>query len=94
MQTFEDNIRDTLYSNFKKELDSGKLTYTSLASDDRANGALVARYNTGLFGLYIVTVKDETEIIVPLEEIWTMAVDETTYKEYLKDILTQYLGAE
>jgi hypothetical protein len=94
MQTFEDNIRDTILSNFRKELDSGKLTYISIASDDWANGALVAKYNTGLFGLYIVIVNDKTENIVPLEEIWTMTGDEIVYREYLKDIISRYLTAE
>jgi hypothetical protein len=94
MQKIEDNIRDTIFSNFKKELDSGQLTYASLAADDRANGAMVAKYNTGLFGLFIVIVKDKTETIVPVEEIWTMTGDETIYKEYVKSIVSRYLAGE
>jgi len=94
MQKIEDNIRETIDSSFRQELDSGILTYTSIASDDWANGALVAKYNTGLFGLFIVIIKDNKETIVPVDEIWTMTGDETTYKEYMKDIVTQYLAAE
>lgn len=94
MQKIEDNIHDTISSNFKKELDSGQLIYTSLATDDRANGAMVAKYNTGLFGLFIVIVKDKTETIVPVEEIWTMTGDETIYQEYVKSIVSRYLAGE
>jgi hypothetical protein len=94
MQVIEDNISQTVTSNFQKELDTGKLTFTSLAVDDRANGAMVAKYNTGLFGLFITIVKDKTENIVPVGEIWTMTGDEAKYKEYVKNIVAKSLKGE
>jgi len=94
MQVIEDNINNTVLSNFQKELDSGKLTFTSLASDDRANAAMVSKYNTGLFGLFIVIAKDKTEKIVPVEEIWSMTGDEAKYTEYVKNITAKSLNGE
>jgi len=94
MQVIEENIHNTVLLNFQKELDSGKLTFTSLASDDRANAAMVKKYNTGLFGLFITIVKGKTEKIVPVEEIWSMTGDEVKYKEYVKNIIAQSLEGE
>ena len=94
MQVIEDNISQTVTSNFQKELDTGKLTFTSIASDDWANGAMVAKYNTGLFGLFITIIKDDTENIVPVGEIWTMTGDEAKYKEYVKNIVAKSLKGE
>ena len=94
MQVIEENIHDTVISNFQEELDSGKLTFTSLASDDRANAAMVRKYNTRPFGLFITIVKGKTEKIVPVEEIWSMTGDEVKYKEYVKNIIAKSLKGQ
>ncbi|MBN2462537.1 MAG: hypothetical protein JXB43_02930 [Dehalococcoidia bacterium] len=94
MQVIEENIHNTVLLNFQKDLDSGKLTFTSLASDDKVNAAMVTKYNTGLFGLFIVIVKDKTEKIVPVEEIWSMTGDEAKYTEYVKNIIAKSLNGE
>jgi hypothetical protein len=94
MQVIEENIHNTVLLNFQKELDSGKLTFTSITSDDRANAAMVRKYNTGLFGLFITIVKGKTEKIVPVEEIWSMTGDEVKYKEYVKNIIAKSLKGE
>jgi hypothetical protein len=89
-----ENIQAVVLKDFMEESTAGKLTYTLLDSSDRANIAIVRKYNTPPFGLFLTLVKGTTEKIVPVEEIWAMTGDEAKYKEYVKNAIAKSLKGE
>ena len=94
MQVIGDNIKLAVQNNFKDELSSGKLTFQMLASDESKNAAMVKKYNTPPFCLFISTVNGKTESIKAIEEIWDLSGDEKKFSDFVKSAVEKSLKGQ
>jgi len=83
-----DSIVYVVDTYFKDEQANGKLTFTSVVSDDPANIDLVKKYDTLVFALFVTERRGSMEKTYTLDDIWLMTGDEN------KDKLVNYIRAK
>ncbi|MCD6391555.1 MAG: hypothetical protein J7L92_06170 [Dehalococcoidia bacterium] len=66
----EEGTRYTVETYFGDELASGKLTFQSIDVQDSKNAAIVEKYGAYTSSLFINTVKDGTDHIEQVTDIW------------------------
>jgi len=91
MQVVGDYIQQVVIVHFQGQVDEGKLILKMVASDDANNDALVKKFNTPPFCLYLVEVHGETETIHAVPEIWGLTEDKDKLASYVKDQLQEAL---
>ena len=94
MAVVGDYIHGTVFLNFGSELASGKLTFRTIVSDDKANADMVKKYKANLFQLFITEVRGETEKTYSVDEIWGLTGDPDKLKEFVKTTIEKSLKGE
>jgi hypothetical protein len=79
---------------FADELASGKLTFQSLDVQDSQNAAIVQKYGAYGSQLFINTVKDGTDHIEQVTDIWLVIGKDEAFVEVVKDRIEQSLDGE
>ncbi len=67
---FEDRIRYVVSTYFQNELNSGRMTFGVYDIGDRKNAAIASKYGAVGSQLFINTVKDGTDNIKDVQDIW------------------------
>ncbi|MEJ2738755.1 MAG: nitrophenyl compound nitroreductase subunit ArsF family protein [Dehalococcoidia bacterium] len=85
--------QDLLEKSFKDAMDSGKLTFLTYVLDDEQNAAEVEKYGALSSQLFINTIKDNTENIMHVEDIWMPRIlnDGVAFDEYLSGLIEEAL---
>ena len=77
-------VNTTVTNEFKSEIESGKLAFHYLASDEAKNTAMVKKYDPAPFSLIINTVHGQSEQIYNVGEIWEYLYDEPNFRLTVK----------
>lgn len=94
MAVVEDYIKTVVYLDFSSELNSGRLVYRSIVSDDRANRELVAKYGAYLFQLFFTEYRGKQEKTYPVDDIWALRGDPEKLKAFLRETIRKSLDGE
>ena len=91
----EEKTLYTLETYFADELASGKVTFQSVNVQDEANADIVKKYNSASYlTLCINTVKDGTDHIEVITDIWLVIGDDEAFVEIVKNKVEQSLTGE
>jgi len=90
----EEGTRYTVETYFADELASGKLTFQSLDVQDGENAAIVQKYGAYGSQLFINTVKDGTDHIEQVTDIWLVIGKDEAFVEIVKDRIEKSLNGE
>jgi thiol-disulfide isomerase/thioredoxin len=91
----EEQTRYTLETYFKDELDSGKVTFQSINVQDEANADILEKYNNPSYlTLCINTVRDGTDHIEEVTDIWLVIGDDEAFVEIVKSKVEKSLSGE
>ena len=90
MAVVGDNIKYTVDTYFKDEVDAGRVKLTMIVSDDPANRELMKKYDAMVFSLFIREVRGDSERVYPVGEIWEMTGDSN--RDRLVDFIRVKLG--
>ncbi|MBM3166710.1 MAG: hypothetical protein FJZ94_04620 [Chloroflexi bacterium] len=91
MQVVGDYIQQVVILNFQEQVDNGKLTLKMVISDTPDNAALVKKYNSPPFWLYITTVRGDTETVHSVPDIWGLTGDKDKLAAYLENTIQKAL---
>ncbi len=80
----EEMTRLTLETYFKDELDSGKLIFDTVDMGLRGNAPIVEQYGAYTSSLFINTVREDSEHIEPVMDIWFVLGDDEAFAEVIK----------
>ena len=69
---------------FKEELASGKVTFEVFNLEDKENAAIVKKYGAYTLSLFINTVKDGSEHIEAVTDIWLNVGKDEAFVELVK----------
>jgi hypothetical protein len=84
----------TLETYFADELASGKLTFQSINVGDSQNAAIVEKYGAYASQLFINTIKDGTDHIEEVTDIWYAIHNDEAFIEIVKNKVEQSLTGE
>ncbi len=91
----EEGTRYTLETYFADELDSGRVTFQSINVEDEENADIVERYNNPSYlTLCINTVRDGTDHIEQVTDIWFVIGDDEAFVEIVKSKIEKSLNGE
>ena len=91
----EEQTRYTVETFFADELASGKVTFQSINVQDEANADIVEKYNNASYlTLCINTVRDGTDHIEEVTDIWLVIGDDEAFVEIVKNKIENSLNAE
>jgi len=90
----EDGIRYTVETYFADELASGKVTFEVINVEDGENAAIVKKYRAYTSSLFINTVRDGTDHIQEVMDIWYLIGDDEAFVAVVKDKIEQSLKGE
>jgi heme/copper-type cytochrome/quinol oxidase subunit 2 len=91
----EEQTRYTLETYFKDELASGKVTFQSINVQDEANTDIVEKYNNASYlTLCINTVRDGTDHIEEVTDIWLVIGNDEAFVEIVKSKVEKSLSGE
>jgi len=79
---------------FKDELASGKVTFQSIDVQDSKNAAIVQKYGAYGSQLFINTIKDGSDHIEQVTDIWFVIGDDEAFVEIVKDKIERSLEGE
>ena len=88
----EEGILYTVETYFADELASGKVTFKVLNVQDEENAAIVNKYGAYALSLFINTIRDGTEDIEEVKEIWYLISDDEAFVEVVKDKIEKSLN--
>ena len=80
----EDMTRRTIETYFEEELNSGELTFKSVDVQDDSNAAIIEKYGAYTSSLFINSVRDGTDHIEPMTDIWLVLGDDAAFAEVVK----------
>ncbi len=85
--------RAVLNDSFKDAVDSGKLTFQAYELQDKQNASIVKKYGALGSQLFITTVKNSTETIKHIEEVWmpNLLNDQVAFDEFMRKLISQSL---
>ena len=84
----------TVQTYFKDELASGKLTFQVFNVEDEANADIVAKYQSSYLSLYINTMKDGTDHIELVTDLYPLIGNDEAFIETLKSNIEKSLTGE
>jgi hypothetical protein len=91
----EEGTRYTLETYFANELASGKVTFQSINVQDEANADIVEKYNNASYlTLCINTVRDGTDHIEVVTDIWLVIGNDEAFVEIVKSKVEKSLKGE
>ncbi len=90
----EDGIRYTVETYFAPELANGKVTFEVINVEDEQNAAIVKKYRAYTSSLFINTVRDGTDHIQEVMDIWYHLDDDAAFVAVVKDKIEQSLRGE
>jgi len=90
----EEGTRYTLETYFKDELASGKVTFQSIDVQDSKNAAIVNKYGAYGSQLFINTIKDGSDHIEQVTDIWLVLGDDEAFVEIVKSKIEKSLKGE
>jgi hypothetical protein len=93
---FEERIRYIMSTYFQNELDSGKMTFQVCNIGDSKNAAIVKKYGAISSQLFINTVKDGTDHIIDIQDIWSWhcTSNKDGFDQKVKNVIEQSLNGE
>jgi len=90
----EEGTNYTVKTYFADELASGKLTFQSLDVQDSQNAAIVQKYGAYGSQLFINIVRDGTDHIEQVTDIWLVIGKDEAFVEIVKDKIEKSLNGE
>ena len=91
----EEATRYTLETYFKDEMDSGRVTLQVVNVEDEANADIVEKYNNASYlTLCINTVRDGTDHIEEVTDIWLAIGNDEAFVEIVKSKIEKSLNGE
>jgi len=90
----EDAARYTLETYFADELASGKVTFQVFNVEDEQNADVVEKYQSSYLSLYINTVRDGTDHIELVTDLYTLIGNDEAFAETLKSKIQKSLTGE
>jgi hypothetical protein len=91
----EEGTRYTLETYFADELASGKVTFQSINVQDEANADIVEKYNNASYlTLCINSVRDGTDHIEVVTDIWLVIGNDEAFAEIVKSAVEKSLSGE
>jgi len=90
----EEETRYTVETYFNDELASGKLTFQSIDVQDSKNAAIIEKYGAYTSSLFINTIKDGTDHIEQVTDIWLVIGDDEAFVEVVKSKIEKGLNGE
>ena len=93
---FEERIRYVVSTYFQKELNSGKMTFGVYNIGDSKNADIVKKYGAVGSQLFINTVKDVTDHITDIQDIWSWGCrsNNAGFDQQVKSVIEQSLKGE
>jgi len=93
---FEDRVRYVVSTYFQSELDSGKMTFGVYNVGDSKNADIVKKYGAYSSQLFINTVKDGTDHITDIQDIWYWhcTSNKQGFDQKVKNVIEQNLKGE
>jgi hypothetical protein len=90
---FEERIRYVMSTYFQDELDNGQMTFGVYNIGDKKNAAIVKKYGAISSQLFINTVKDGTDHITDIQDIWSWhcTSNKEGFDQKVKDVIEQSL---
>jgi hypothetical protein len=90
---FEERIRYVVSTYFQTELDSGRMTFGVYNIGDTQNADIVKKYGPISSQLFINTVKDGTDNIKDIQDIWAWScrTDKEGFDQKVKSVIEQSL---
>jgi hypothetical protein len=93
-QYAEAGTNHTLETYFADEMASGKLTFQSVDVQDEANADIIEEYGAYGSQLFINTIKDGTDHIEQITDIWLVIGDNEAFVEVVKNKIEKSLSGE
>ena len=90
----EGGTRYTVETYFADELASGKVTFEVFNVEDKGNATIVKKYGAFTSSLFINTVRDGTDHIEEVTDIWFVLGDDEAFIEVVKDKIEKSLKGE
>ncbi len=90
----EEETRYTLETYFKDELASGKVIFQSINVQDEAKTDIVNKYGAYTSSLFINTIKDGSDHIEQVTDIWFVIGDDEAFVEVVKSEVEKSLSGE
>jgi len=90
----ETGIRYTVETYFKNELASGKVIFTVVNVQDDENATIIEKYGAFTSSLFINTIRDGTDHIEQVTDIWFALGDDEAFAEALRDKIEKSLMGE
>jgi len=87
----ETGIRYTVETYFKDELASGKVTFEVFNVADKENASIVKKYGAFSSSLFINTIRDGTDHIEEITDIWFFLGDDEAFVEVVRDKIEKSL---
>ncbi|GAI16713.1 unnamed protein product [marine sediment metagenome] len=88
----EDGIRYTVETYFKDELASSKVTFEVFNVEDKENATVVDKYGAFTSSLFINTIKDGTDHIEEVKEIWFLLGNDEAFVKAVKSEIEKSLS--
>jgi len=90
-----ETIQATMFLYFQDEQSSGKLTFQMVDLDKKENTAIAKKYNAAPFSLFINEIREDSEHIVAVPEIWLpTGGGRDNLEEFLKSKIEKSLSGE
>jgi hypothetical protein len=90
----EDAARRTVEAYFADELASGKVTFQVFNVEEEKNADIVEKYQASYLSLYINTVKDGTDHIELVTDVYPLIGNDEAFVETLKSKIEKSLNGE
>jgi hypothetical protein len=90
----EDAALDTVETYFADELTSGKVTFQVFNVEEEENADIVEKYQASYLSLYINTVKDGTDHIELVTDVYPLIGSDEAFAETLKSKIEKSLSGE
>jgi hypothetical protein len=90
---FEERVRYVVSTYFQNEIDSGRMTFGVYDIGDNKNNDIVKKYGAVSSQLFINTVKDGTDNIKDIQDIWDWSCrsDKPGFDQKVKSVIEQSL---
>ncbi|GAI54604.1 unnamed protein product, partial [marine sediment metagenome] len=90
----EEGTRYTVETYFADELASGKVTFEAFDVEDKENATIVNKYGAFTSSLFINTIRDGTDHIEEVTDIWFVLGKDEAFMEIVKSKIERSLKGE
>ncbi len=90
----EEGTRYTVETYFADELANGKVTFEVFNVEDKENAAIVEKYGAFTSSLFINTIRDSTDHIEEVTDIWFVLGNDQAFVKVVKGKIEQSLKGE